>query len=157
MWKSILETILSSVWTAVRGWFEAEQAESAKWAAEARKQQLDSIKEGLKLEAEWRKKVGEAGKKPQTIADWNTLAKAGAATALLFGLSGCFRFYVVARPYQPVPPEIDRPEIPADPPELTDREHVLMRYALQLEAGYQAVRERAIAYNEEAGLPTPAE
>jgi len=157
MWKSILETILGSIWTAVRGWFEAEQAESAKWAAEARKQQLDSIKEGLAIEAEWRNRVDAAGKKPQTIADWNTLARTASATALLLSLSGCFRFYVVARPYQPVPPKIERPTIPTDPPELTDREHVLMRYALQLEAGYQAVREQAIKHNEEAGLPTPVE
>jgi len=78
----------------------------------------------------------------------------GIALACLM-MGGCFRFYVNAPSYQPVPPKIDRPALPEDKPE--EHQAIIMEYALKLETAYNSVRADNIAHNEQAGFPTPQE
>jgi len=77
--------------------------------------------------------------------------------AFAFQLSGCFTRYVSAPEMWPVPPKIERPAIPGGAEDLSEREQILMRYALELEAAYNSVRENTIQHNVDAGLMEPEE
>lgn len=155
MWQSILRTIVSSIVGVLKSWYKEEQAEAAKWAAESRKQQLESIKAGKRQEAEWKRLARTAD--TASASQWN--AKAGASLILIACLffQGCIRFHVAAHRYRSVPPAVDRPHIPEEPAQLTEREQTLIDYALKLEKLYAAVRQSAIESNREAGFPTPEE
>lgn len=162
MWgwlKPILDSVLSNVIAAVVSWVKAEEAESAKWAAESRKSMLESMREGLAKERALKEAV-EASKvnAPTSASSWN------ARLVLLlapFLLSGCFRFYVYTQPYRPVPPEIPRPTLAEDTDgdgvedPLTDREKVLVDYATQLETVVEGVRSDAIDSNTRNGYSAP--
>lgn len=81
----------------------------------------------------------------------------------LLMFSGCFRFYVNAPNYRPIPPEIDKPSLPMDldgdgeVDELNDREELLMQYANELSDVYNSVRADTIEHNKSAGFPVPEE
>jgi hypothetical protein len=149
--KTIFESLFSSIAAAIAGWMRQEQAEAAKAEAKAREAQLDSVREGLRVQAEIAREVVEA-QAPTTGAGWN----AGLLLLVCLSLSGCFRFHVYSRPYQPVPPLVERPHL-ADESPFNDREQALASYAVQLEAALHALRAWAIEQNEQQGYPVSAE
>jgi hypothetical protein len=151
MWKEILKSVVSGLFTAIKDWYQAEQAEAAKWAAEARKQQIESLTTGREKESQWLEQAKKS-RAAVSVKAWN----AGIILCCVM-LSGCIRFHVATQRYRPVPPKIERPAIPEKPAELTEREKVLMTYALKLEEMYRTVRQSAIESNREAGLPNPVE
>lgn len=156
--SSLAKSLFSSIIESVVAYFEKEKAEAAKWEAKSAKQQLKSIKVGKEEEARYRKAVKESKKKPVTVSNWNVgLLILLCALPLL---SGCFRFYVNAPSYRPVPPKIEKPKIPEDidgdgkVDEFTEREKIIAEYASSLEAAYNVVREESKKHNEAAGFPT---
>ena len=156
MWgwlKPIFDSLFSSVIAAFTDWWRQEEAEAAQSKAEARQAQLESVREGLEVQATMARKALEAGKAtPTSGAAWN------AASLLLacLCLQGCFRFYVYARPYQPVPPLVERPVL-ADESPFTEREQALASYATQLEAATAEARAWAIEQNQQQGYPVTPE
>ena len=151
----ILKALFSSIVSGIMDWWNAEQAESAKWAAESRKQQLNSIKIGQEKEREYNDALSDACKNASSSGSlWN--AKLITLLIVLPFLTGCFRFYVYTEPYRPVPPKIERPTL-EDTSAFNEREQALASYAEQLESVYNKIRSDAIAANEKNGYPTPGE
>lgn len=78
-------------------------------------------------------------------------------------LSGCFRNYVSAPEEWPLPPKVERPELPMDldgdgaQDTLNQREQILVRYALELETVLNSVRAVTIEHNVKAGFMDPPE
>lgn len=158
-WLSALaKSLFSSIIESFVAYFEKEKAEAAKWEAKSAKQQLESIKVGKEEEVRYKKAIEGSKKKPVSVSGWN----AGLLILLcvLPFSSGCFRFYVNAPSYRPVPPKIEKPKIPEDvdgdgsPDEFTEREQIIAKYATTLEAAYNAVRKESKKHNESAGFPT---
>jgi hypothetical protein len=146
--KALAESLFSSLFQSIAAWWKEEQAAAAASAAKAREAQLNSVREGMAVQAEIARKTVEAAQKaPATGAGWN----AGLLLLLCCLLSGCFRFHVYASPYQPVPPHVPRPVLDESP--FSEREQALVSYAVQLEAALHAVRAYAIAKNQDQGYP----
>lgn len=154
----IAKSFFSSIIESIVSYVEKEKAEAAKWEAKSREKQLESIKKGQAIEKQIEVIAKEAKVKAKgmSFSDWNS----GLLVLLCcLPLTGCFRFYVSAQQYQPVPPPIERPDINLDmdgdgvEDVPTERERALMVYSKQLEAAYNAVRENAKKVNEEAGFP----
>ena len=150
---------------SIAGWFKQEQAASVEWAAEARKQQLESLKDGLEREKRLREEhiIDVEKSKDFTIDDWIN-GKTLLLLPFVLVCSGCFRFYVYTKPYQPVPPALpERPEFVHDVDgdgvndPVTEREMSIIRYAAIVEAAYNRLRQDIVRQNVEAGYPNTAE
>lgn len=156
MWTTIIQAVLGTVLSAVQDWWRAEQAESAKWAAEARGMQLESIKVGQQVEQDYLKAL-EGARGATSGSMWNAKVVALLLMApVLLSMQGCFRFYVAAEPYRPVPPKIERPVLEDESP-FSAREEKLAAYAESLAVVYRQIRRDAIEANERNGFPTPEE
>lgn len=152
MLEGILGAFFKSIISSITAWFEKEQLEEAKSLAAAKEKQLESIKNGKSVEKAIKESIKKV-KKDISISDWNNGLLLLCVCLPFF--SGCFRHYVTADQYRPVPPLIERPQIPLKPAEWTDREIILRDYALKLEAAYKAIIDDAIAHNNAAGLTIP--
>jgi len=146
--KPIFDSLFSSVITAFTSWLRQEQAEAAKAEARAREAQLNSVREGLQIQADMAKAALEA-RAPTTGAGWNERLLLLAAG---LSLTGCIRFHVYTTPYAPVPPLVPAPLLTDESP-FNDREQALADYAVRLRAVVDAVRVYAIEQNERQGYP----
>lgn len=157
MWgwlKALSEGVLTALASAISDWWRAEEAEAAKSKAKAIEHQLDSVKEGLAIQAEMARKTAEASSStPSSGAGWNA---SRVVPVILLGifLQGCglFRIYVYTEPYQPVPPAVERPVL-EDESAFNPREQVLAGYASELEAALAEARAYAIEQNQQQGYP----
>lgn len=157
---AFLATLFKTLLASVVEWFQGERAEADQWAAKAKEQMLDSMKEGMKEEIKLRKQLVATEAKATSFSpsDW-----AAGKTLLLvisvLGLSGCFRFYVYNQQYQPVPPSLPpRPAYELAEGEVVgDREVQVIRYAATVEKAYNDVRESVIKQNIKAGYPETSE
>lgn len=70
----LAKSFFGSIIESFMAYFEKESAEAAKWDAQAKGQQLESIKVGMAKEAEWAKKVTEAPS-ALSVSAWNAGAK----------------------------------------------------------------------------------
>ncbi|NEN87924.1 MAG: hypothetical protein F6K48_02980 [Okeania sp. SIO3H1] len=153
MWgwlKAISEGFLNALVT----WWKAEEGEAAKSQAKAVEKQLESVKEGMKIQAEMAEKVLKA-EAPTSGAAWNKLLLILACIPLLSGC-GLFRFHVYNRPYVPVPPQVEKPTLGDESP-FNEREQVLASYAIKMREAVNAARAYAIESNSEQGYPVSPE
>lgn len=153
---SILKTLIEGFVS----WFKQERLEADAWAAKAKEQQLESMREGVAREKQLLESLNAAVEKAKTFTPADFAAgKTLLLLLLLFPLAGCFRFYVYSKPYQPVPPKL--PPRPAyelvEGEVVSDRETRLVQYAVTLEAAYNNVRADIIKQNTEQGYPDISE
>jgi len=155
---ALAKSLFSSIIEVIVSYFEKEKAEAAKWEAKSAKQQLKSIKIGKEEEERYKKAINKSKNNSVSVSSWNSSIIILLCT--LPFLSGCFRFYVNAPSYRPVPPPIEKPSIPEDidgdgeVDEFTDREKIIAEFAMTLWAAYNAIREESIKHNESAGFPS---
>jgi hypothetical protein len=151
IWKTVLETLFKSVASAIIDWWKNEKAEAAAWEAKARKVQMESMKEGKRIELEAYRKAKKI-KASKSPAEWNKKHAASAIVLLFcFLTSGCFRFYVAAREYKPV---LEKPEAPTMEDITTPwskREQKLVKWSEQLEMMIDEYNEWAKANNRKNG------
>jgi len=159
MWSQFLGMLIKNVLALFQDWIKAESEESAKWAAESRKSQLESLKSGLELEKTLRKAMEARVKaSEQFFADDWAAGKTLLLCLALLPLTGCFRFHIYTKPYRAIPaPLPERPAFPADvdgdgvDDPASERELGVIRYAAIAESSYNKVRADIAKENAEAG------
>ena len=151
VWKSLVEGFFGSLWSFIDNWFKEQRAKENDWLAKTRSGQLESIKKAKKIEDSIKKAVDVV--KPSTsVSEWNKKAKtAGLLFLVLCLLPGCFRFYVYVNPKMPIIPVPERPTLPENPPEFTEREQILVKAYEEVRAAVDCYNEQAAEHNEKAG------
>jgi hypothetical protein len=156
MISAFFTMILKVLADSFKDWFKEERVEADAWAAKAKEQQLESMRDGIEREKLLQKELVDVGEKAKTFsaADW-AAGKTLLLCFLLLPLAGCFRFYVYSKPYQPVPPPLPpRPAYTLLPEEVvSDRELSVIQYAATVEKSYNTVRADIIKQNVESGYP----
>lgn len=166
MWESIVSGLVKALGALFIDWWKEERAVSDSYEARARKEQLDSMREGRETENRIKREV-DAVHTIGSPADWRNRVL---LLALLLPLVGCFRFHVYHAAYRPIPPAIEAVE-PSSPTEadlvkqleacragqevpFSSREVSIFTYAAKLERAYNLIRQDAIQANQESGYPT---
>lgn len=153
---SIIKSIVSGLASAALGyvdtWLTREEKEKKDWLARSRKGKLKSNRETRKQQKRINRPERQSKPRAKSPSAWNS--SASILLALLLFATGCSRtVYVEGRWPVLDPPE--RPVVPEEPAEWTERERILKDYALQLESLLQRYNESAIEHNIEHGYREP--
>lgn len=147
--EAIVGAIVKALLNFFKLWYDAERREAAEWEAKAMRGKIESMKTTAKVE----KRINAAlpMEAVTTAAEWNRKARMGGVGLLLLVcllMPGClFTKYVYIEGQWPVIEMPQYPTVPADPPEFTPRECILVGYATVLEARIRLYNVEAHAHN----------
>lgn len=143
--QKFVDLIIKAVLNYVALWLNAKKAERL----EVKVKQMESAERAKEIERALAKKLDEDLNGIGTPAAWNAGAK---KTLLIFvaviSLSGCVKYI---EGVWPIIPALPRPELPAYPPDWSEREKIIAGYAGKLEVLIEGYNKAAEDHNRKAG------
>lgn len=144
--EKILQAIVGAMLNWAKLWFQEEKAKADEWNAKSAVAMLASVKSAEKMKLEIK---SVEVKVPATPAAWNA-GKALLLSIIFLLLSGCIVRTVFVESKFPVIERPARPQV-SGTPGWTEREIIIIDYAIHLETEIDTYNELALEHNRRNG------